>query len=100
MHADCETLFGCVNSFSCAVAACVAYNLDLLAKYVDCMCYEHDVLVPGHQMALACGAANDQAINASVNLHSDEFVKGVEVKLSVGVVWGLDGCDEVGNERY
>lgn len=54
MHANCKTLLCRVQRLPGGVAASIAYDLQLIAKAVDCVCDQHDVLIPTHQLALPC----------------------------------------------
>lgn len=92
MHAHGKPLFGGMTCLPSAVTPSISNNLDLFSKAVNGVCYEHDVLVPRHQVALASGASDDQAVHAMLDLVGDKFVERVQIELAVGEVRGLDGC--------
>ena len=83
-----------MDGFSGGVASRVADDFDACAEAVDGVAYEHDVLVPAHELAFAGRAADDDALSAVLDLDVDEVVVGFEVESPVGEVRRFDGCDE------
>ena len=76
VHPDGEPLLGGVDGFSGGVASGVADDFDACAEAVDGVAYEHDVLVPAHELAFAGRADDDDAFRAVLDLDVDEVVVG------------------------
>lgn len=68
----------------------------LTPEAVDRVRDEHDVLVPRHELPLAGGAANDEAVDARGDLDRDQGVVRGQVDLAICAVGRLDGGDESG----
>jgi ABC-type uncharacterized transport system ATPase subunit len=84
-----------MNGLAGVVAAGVTDNSDAVAKVLGSVRNEHDVLVPGHEMAFACGATNDKAVGVTGNLLLHKGVICLKVDPAIGEVGRLDGSDKL-----
>jgi hypothetical protein len=94
VHADGKALLRRVQRFARAVAAGVADDHQPVAKAVDRVRNQHDVLVPRHELPFARGAANNDAPHAVFDLVIQQAIVGLQIELAVGQVGRLDGRDE------
>lgn len=69
-------------------------HLQAIPKAVHRMRNEHDVLVPGHQLALPCGAPHNEPLHPMLQLHVHKVVVRLQIKAAVRQVGGLDGGDQ------
>eukprot|EP00212_Chloropicon_laureae_P007648 CAMPEP_0197494824 /NCGR_PEP_ID=MMETSP1311-20131121/32534_1 /TAXON_ID=464262 /ORGANISM="Genus nov. species nov., Strain RCC856" /LENGTH=340 /DNA_ID=CAMNT_0043040267 /DNA_START=74 /DNA_END=1097 /DNA_ORIENTATION=+ len=94
VHANVESLLGRVHRLARGVTAGVADDLDVAPEGVHRVRDEHDVLVPRHELPLARRAADDDALNAVLDLLLQEGVVRREVEAPVLEVRGLEGRDQ------
>lgn len=69
VHSNRESLRGRMDGLSRSVGASISQNKNSVAKDGDCVGYDHNVLVPAHQMSFACrhnqdGDHNQQSATA------------------------------------
>jgi hypothetical protein len=73
MHADDESLLGCMNCFYGRVASSVAYHFDSRSEAVHRMPTEHDMLILAHEVALPCFSSNYYTFSATLYLFLHDY---------------------------
>ena len=81
-----------VKHFEAKKLTGIAYDENLLAKFFSSVGYEHDVLVPAHQMTLPRGSSNDQSICTVLDLQSYHSVIRLQIKFPIALVRRFDCC--------